>query len=115
MKLCPVLLNSEDNKKYLLVAGKILTPQEALEREIYFGYIDVAPLPEKAPISQMLVKYTIPTLSFTGEMESMTIVKIDEVGEIPDDVLAKAKEAASEQESYITATLGVYTTGGTNE
>lgn len=100
MKLCPVLLNSEDNKKYLLVAGKLLTQQEALEQEIYIGYIDVAPLPEKAPITQMLVNYTHLTLSPTGEMDSILLLDKTQQ-EIPEEILTKAMEEAMKQESHI--------------
>ena len=62
-KLCPVIEHTETKEKLILVKGKLLTKAEAIREEIYFGYIDVAPITTKAPISTIRVLYGDYTLT----------------------------------------------------
>ena len=110
-KLCPVVVDTTTNQKYAVVYGKLLNAQEALEQEIYFGYIDVAPIPQTGLISQMQVLYTNLTLSPTGEMELVVLPEEEEVKEVPEELLAEALTQATEEAKEFTITL----TGGTNE
>ena len=111
MKLCPVLLNSEDNKKYVLVAGQLLTPQEALERKIFFGYIDIAPLPEKRPITEICVLYEKNPFTPTGEMECVQTLET-KPEEIPQELLDNALQSALSSASITGISLGIKETGG---
>lgn len=108
-KLCKVLLNTQENKKYTLVRGTILSPSQALEREIYFGYIDIAPYGLEELVETIRVVYddTLPFI-ITDEVKELTFPDIEL--EIPQDVIDKAQTAASKQDTLITIS-----TGGNNE
>lgn len=119
-KLCKVLVDTTTGQKYALVRGKLLTQQEALGRDILFGYIDVAPIPQTGLISQMQVLYTNLTLQLTDELETVTLPDPEKQEDIPQELLSNAQNQAAEEATSFFASLGStidYTTssGGTNE
>jgi hypothetical protein len=115
-KLCKVLLNTQDNKKYTLIRGTLLSPSQALEQEIYFGYIDIAPYGLEELVETIRVVYddTNP-YTFTEEVKEVVFPEIKL--EIPQDLIDRAKTEASNQETMITGTIDYTTisTGGNNE
>jgi hypothetical protein len=114
-KLCPIIKDKETGKEYALVQGKLLTPQEALERQIFIGFIDVAPLPEKSPITQMLVVYEHSKLEPTGDMTTIFIPEQEKPELPPQELMEKALEKAVEDSKTFSLSLSGQEGGGKNE
>jgi hypothetical protein len=115
-KLCKVLLNTQENKKYTLLRGTLLSPSQALEQEIYFGYIDVAPYGLEELVETIRVVYNDANpFVVTEEVKEVVFPEISL--EIPQDLIDRAKTEAGNQETMITGSID-YTTiskGGNNE
>jgi hypothetical protein len=104
-KLCPIIKDKETGKEYALVNGKLLTQQEALEQKIYFGYIDVAPLPEKSIIKEMCVVYEHSKLEPTGDMTTVFVIEKEKPEMPPQELMEKALNAAVESSKQFILTI----------
>ena len=107
MKSYKIIKDTATNEEYVLVKGTILTKEEAIRDDIIFGYIDIAPVPQKGntePIQAFKQDVMINYLNHPYIITENTVeLEEEHVLEdyIPDELLDKALGQAMDQQMQV--------------
>ena len=107
MKTYQIIKDTTTNEEYVLVKGKLLTKQEAIRDDIIFGYIDIAPVPQKGNTEPIRAFKQGVMVNFLNNPYILTenTVELEEEhvleDYIPDELLDKALGQAMDQQMQV--------------